>query len=81
MSKIKMSWGFIKREYRGCFENIYFQIVVILQIIIVMLSLCRFTARYRYKISQFSQWFTNADYKCKWRLSSNHNWLLAVVRH
>ena len=55
MSKIKKSWGFIKREYRGCFENIYFQIVVILQIIIVMLSLCRFTARYRYKISQFSQ--------------------------
>jgi hypothetical protein len=25
MSKIKKSWGFIKRGYRGCFENVYFQ--------------------------------------------------------
>ena len=24
MSKNKKSWGFIKREYRGCFENVYF---------------------------------------------------------
>ena len=25
MSKNKKSWGFIKKEYRGCFENVYFQ--------------------------------------------------------
>jgi len=53
MSKIKKSWGFIKKEYRGCFENVFFQIVVILQIIIVMLSLCRFKRGIGIKLVSF----------------------------